>query len=291
MRDGARITTVDAKEAALESLITLMVGRSLQTGLRANRTPGEVLLDVRSIKTEYLSDVKFQARAGEVLGVAGLVGSGRSELGAALFGLVSQSRIDATLLGRAFAPKCPSDAINAGFCLLPEERRSESLFPHMSTLENSTIATLDRFERGAFVNATLEASATENAFGKVRLASLKLKVSISDLSGGNQQKAILVRWLLAEPKILFLDEPTRGIDVGAKEQIYEIIDELARQGTAVTLVSSEMPELLRCADRVIVLREGRQAGIVEVGSTSQEQILAIATGFGTGPATVIDRAG
>ena len=290
MRDGSRITTVDAKEAALESLITLMVGRSLQTGLRANRTPGEVLLDVRSIKTGYLSDVKFQARAGEVLGVAGLVGSGRSELGAALFGLVSQSQIDATLLGRVFAPKCPSDAINAGFCLLPEERRSESLFPHMSTLENSTIATLDRFERGAFVNGNLEASAAEIVFGKVRLASQKLKVSISDLSGGNQQKAILVRWLLAQPRILFLDEPTRGIDVGAKEQIYELIDELARQGTAVILVSSEMPELLRCADRVIVLREGRQAGIVDVGRTSQEQILAIATGFGSGPATASYRA-
>ena len=217
------------------------------------------------------------------------MGSGRRELGAALFGLVSHSQIDATLMGHAFAPECPSDAINAGFCLLPEERRSASLFPHMSTLENSTIATLDRFERGAFVNGTLEASATENVFGKVRLASQKLKVSISDLSGGNQQKAILVRWLLVQPRILFLDEPTRGIDVGAKEQIYELIDDLARQGTAVILVSSEMPELLRCADRVIVLREGRQAGIVEVGSTSQEQILAMATGLGTGPATVIDR--
>ena len=284
MRDGARITTVDAKEAALESLITLMVGRSLQTGQRAARTPGEVVLDVRSIKTEHLSDVRFQAHAGEVLGIAGLVGSGRSEIGAALFGLVPQSQVDATLLGREFAPKCPAEAIKAGFCLLPEERRSESLFPHMSTLENSTIATLNRFERGAFVNGTLEASTAEHSFGKVRLASQKLQSSISDLSGGNQQKAILVRWLLAEPRILFLDEPTRGIDVGAKEQIYELIDDLARQGTAVILVSSEMPELLRCADRVIVLREGQQAGIVDVGSTTQEQILAMATGLGASAA-------
>lgn len=284
MRDGARVTTVDAKEAALESLITLMVGRSLQAGRRSNRTPGEIILNVRSIKTDYLSDVRFQVRAGEVLGIAGLVGSGRSEIGAALFGLVSTSQIDATLLGRDFAPTCPAEAINAGFCLLPEERRAESLFPHMSTLENSTIATLDRFERGAFVNGNLEASIAEIVFGKVRLASQKLNVSISDLSGGNQQKAILVRWLLAQPRILFLDEPTRGIDVGAKEQIYELIDELAHQGTAVILVSSEMPELLRCADRVVVLREGRQAGIIEVRSTSQEQILAMATGFGAGPA-------
>ena len=289
MRDGARISTVNAKEVALESLITLMVGRSLQTGKRVGRTPGEVILDVRSIETDFLSGVKFQARAGEVMGIAGLVGSGRSEVGAALFGLVSSSRIDATLLGRDFSPKRPAEAIRAGFCLLPEERRSESIFPHMTTLENSTIATLDRFERGTFVNGTLEASTTESIFSKVRLSSQKLKAPISDLSGGNQQKAILVRWLLAQPRILFLDEPTRGIDVGAKEQIYEIIDELACQGTAVLLVSSEMPELLRCADRVIVLREGRQVGIVEVGSTSQEQILAMATGLGTGSATVIDR--
>lgn len=283
MRDGARITTVNAKEVAIESLITLMVGRSLQTGQRANRTPADVILDVRSVKTEYLSDVKFQAHAGEVLGIAGLVGSGRSEIGAALFGLVSQSQIDATLLGRNFAPKCPAEAISAGFCLLPEERRSESLFPHMSTLENATIATLDRFERGTFVKGTLEASTTETVFSKVRLASQKLTASISDLSGGNQQKAILVRWLLAEPRIIFLDEPTRGIDVGAKEQIYELIDELARQGTAVILVSSEMPELLRCADRVMIMREGRQAGMVHVASTSQEQILAMAAGLGAGP--------
>jgi ABC-type sugar transport system ATPase subunit len=284
MRDGARITTVEAQEAALESLITLMVGRSLQSVQRATRTPGEVVLDVRSLETRYLSDVSFNVRAGEVLGIAGLVGSGRTEIGAALFGLVSRSQIDATLLGRDFAPRCPDEAIASGFCLLPEERRSESIFPHMSTLENSSIATLHRFRRGTFVNRTLEASTAENTFSKVRLARHKLQSSISDLSGGNQQKSILVRWLLAAPRVLFLDEPTRGIDVGAKEQIYELVDDLACQGAAVLLVSSEMPELLRCADRVLVMREGRQAGVVDVTSTSQEQILAMATGLGAGSA-------
>ena len=278
MRDGARITTVNAKEVTVDSLITLMVGRNLQAVERASRTPGDVILDVRSIETDFLSNIKFQARAGEVLGIAGLVGSGRSQIGAALFGLVPNSRIDATLADQAFSPKCPSEAIRAGVCLLPEERRSESLFPHMSTLENSTITTLRRFERQMLVDASLEASTTEPLFGRVRLASLKQKASISDLSGGNQQKAILVRWLLAEPKVLFLDEPTRGIDVSAKEQIYEVIDELARQGTAVILVSSEMPELLRCADRVVVLREGRQVGVVNVDATSQEEILSMGIG-------------
>ena len=285
MRDGASITTVNAKEAALASLIALMVGRNFQSSERTSRASGKVVLEVRSIETKYLSDIRFEARAGEVLGIAGLVGSGRSEIGAALFGLIPKSRIDATLLGRAFSPNCPAEAIGAGLCLLPEERRSESLFPHMSTLENSTIATLEQFKRGAIVDASLEASTVQPFFGKVRLASLKRNSSISDLSGGNQQKAILVRWLLAEPKVLFLDEPTRGIDVGAKEQIYELIDELARQGTAVIMVSSEMPELLRCADRVMILREGRQAGFADVAQTSQEQILSMATGLQPGSAS------
>jgi len=278
MRDGVRITTVDANEVALDSLITLMVGRSLQVGQRASRSPGEVILDVRSIESEYLSGINFQARAGEVLGIAGLVGSGRSEVGASLFGLVPGSRLDATLLGQPFSPRRSAEAIRAGLCLLPEERRSESIFPHMSTLENSTIVTLRRFERGALVDTSQEASTAEPFFSKVRLTSIKLQASISDLSGGNQQKAVLVRWLLAEPKVLFLDEPTRGIDVGAKEQIYELIDELASKGIAVILVSSEMPELLRCADRVVVLREGKQVGVVNVDTTSQEEILSMGIG-------------
>lgn len=279
MRDGARITTLDSKEVALESLITLMVGRSLHMQRRARRTPGDVVLDVRSINTDFLSGVRFQVRAGEVLGIAGLVGSGRSEVGAALFGLRSRSHIEATLLGRRYSPKSSAEAIRAGFCLLPEDRRGESLLPHLSTLENSTIATLGKFERGALVNVNLETSATAPLFNRVKLASSMLNAPISNLSGGNQQKAILVRWLLAEPKVLFLDEPTRGIDVGAKAQIYELIDELTRHGTAVILVSSEMPELLHCADRILVLYEGRQAGGADVSSTTQEAILSMATGL------------
>lgn len=278
MRDGARITTVDSRDATLESLIALMVGRSLQTAQRTRRTPGDVFLDVRSLRTDYLSDLCFQVRRGEVLGIAGLVGSGRSELGAALFGLVPRSRADVVLLGRPYLPESPTDAIRAGFCLLPEERRSESIFPHMSTLQNSTIATLARFQRRAMVDTDLEKSTAEPDFHRVKLATPKLNVPVSELSGGNQQKAVFVRWLLTKPKVVFLDEPTRGIDVGAKEQIYKLIDELAGQGIGVILVSSEMPELLRCADRVLVLSEGRQAGILDVASTSQQEILAMAAG-------------
>jgi ABC-type sugar transport system ATPase subunit len=277
MRDGARIATVYSQDTTIESLITLMVGRSLQAGQRTYRAPGDVVLDVRSLQTDYLSNLCFQLRRGEVLGIAGLVGSGRSELGAALFGLVPRSRTDVVLLGRPYSPESPSDAIRAGFCLFPEERRSESIFPHLSTLENSTIATLVRFQRRAMLDTDLESSTAEPDFHRVRLATPKLSVPVSELSGGNQQKSIFVRWLLAKPKVVFLDESTRGIDVGAKEQIYELIDELAAQGIGIMLVSSEMPELLRCSDRVLVLREGRQAGIVDVASTSQQEILAMAS--------------
>jgi ABC-type sugar transport system ATPase subunit len=285
MRDGSRVATLKTKDVTVEALITLMAGRRLQTGQRAQRTSGDVILNVRSIKTEYLSDVSFQLHRGEVLGIAGLVGSGRSEIGAALFGLRPGSHIDVSLLGRTYSPESPAEAIRAGLCVLPEERRSESIFPHMSTLENATIATLTRFKRHAFVDADVERSAAGPVFLRLNLSAANLNTPVSGLSGGNQQKAVMVRWLLAEPKVLFMDEPARGIDVGAKEQIYTLIDELARRGIGIILVSSEMPELLRCSDRVMVLCKGRQAGIVTVTSTSQEEILSLATGTRTGLST------
>jgi ribose transport system ATP-binding protein len=278
MRDGMHIATVSSKETPVESLITLMVGRSLGAQHRATRTQGDVLLDVRALATDSVSGVRFQVRASEVLGIAGLVGSGRSEIGAALFGLRDPRRIDATLEGRQFLPAGPSDAMRDGFCLLPEERRSDAIFPQMSTLENSTMAVLKRLRCHGFLTDSQEQAATESLFARLKIAAAKSDVPIAALSGGNQQKAILARCLLPDPRVLFLDEPTRGIDIGVKEQIYELIDELAQQGRAIILVSSELPELLRCCDRVLVMHEGRQAGIVEVTDTSQEEILALATG-------------
>jgi ABC-type sugar transport system ATPase subunit len=162
--------------------------------------------------------------------------------------------------------------------LLPEERRSDAIFPQMSTLENSTMAVLKRLRRHGFLTDKQEQTATESLFARLKIAAAKSAAPIASLSGGNQQKAILARCLLPDPRVLFLDEPTRGIDIGVKEQIYELIDELAQQGRAIILVSSELPELLRCCDRVQVMHEGRQAGIVEVTDTSQEEILALATG-------------
>lgn len=277
LRDGMRVATERTRDVTIEELITLMVGRSLSPQLRPERTHGSVLLDVRSLQTNYISGIQFRLHAGEVLGVAGLVGSGRSEVGAALFGLRNESRMDATFRDRPFAPARPGEAIQRGFCLLPEDRRSDAIFPHMATLDNTTIVVLERLRQRGMVSGRLERGAVKSLLSQLRLAPGHLEIPIAALSGGNQQKAILARWLLADPRVLFLDEPTRGIDIGAKEQIYALIDELAMQGKGIILVSSELPELLRCCDRVLVLKEGQQRGIVQVRTTSQEEIMALAT--------------
>jgi len=277
LRDGAHIATVNAKDTTLDELITCMVGRSLRNNHRVERGAGPVILDVRSMETEFLSNLNFQVHSGEVLGIAGLVGAGRSEVGAALFGLRSGCRIEATLGGEAFSPDGPTRAIESGFCLLPEERRSEGLFPHMSVLENVTIAVLSGFARNGLLRRGQERATAGQFLARLNVDTRKSDAPMASLSGGNQQKVILARWLLANPRILFLDEPTRGIDVGAKEEVYELIDDLVQQGKGIILVSSELPELLRCCDRILVLHEGRQTGIVHAPATSQEEIVALAT--------------
>lgn len=278
LRDGLRIATENAREVFIEQLITLMVGRPLDPARRTKRTLGKVLLDVRTLTTDYISNIQFQVRAGEVLGIAGLVGAGRSEIGAALFGLRRRRQIDVFLGDRPFAPKSVAEAIERGFCLLPEDRREEALFLHLSVLQNATIAVLRRLAcRGWLINQR-ETSVAGALFASLKLASAKYDVPIDTLSGGNQQKAIMARWLMAEPRILFLDEPTRGIDIGTKTQIYQLIDELADRGAGILVVSSEMSELMCCCDRIIVMHEGTQAGIVDAGTTTQEQLLTLATG-------------
>ena len=276
LRDGVRIGTCSANEVSTDELITMMVGRKLSRSERPARdSRPNVLLEVRGLRTGFLSNVDFLLRAGEVLGVAGLVGAGRSELGAALFGLRKKLGGEIKLKEEAFYASGPSDAIQRGLCLLPEDRRWEGLFPQMSVRENTSIATLHRLRRpGLFRKEAERVTALQRKLG----VSTPSEMTISALSGGNQQKIILARWLMAEPSVLFLDEPTRGIDVGAKEQIYNIIDELSAQGKGIILVSSELPELWRCCVRILVLHEGRQAGIVTTANTTQEEVLRLATG-------------
>jgi ribose transport system ATP-binding protein len=274
LRDGTFVGTRNAAELNSEELITMMVGRKLDRNQRTDRVSGsDVVLEVRNLNTAFLSGINFTLRAGEVLGVAGLVGAGRSELGATLFGLRNRQSGDIELKGRPFSPNSPAHAIKAGLCLLPEDRRWQGIFPKMSVRENASIAVLARWGPGRFRKEEQKVA----EFQEKLAVSSSPDVRIASLSGGNQQKIVLTRWLLAEPAVLFLDDATRGIDVAAKEQIYAIIDELASQGKGVIMVSSELPELWRCCDRILVLQEGRQAGIVTTAESSQEEVLRLAT--------------
>jgi len=275
LRDGRLVGTRNASGLTSEELITMMVGRKLDRHERRDRgCRPNVVLDVQNLTTVFLSNINFTLRAGEVLGVAGLVGAGRSELGATLFGLRARTSGQVQFNGHPFSPNSPAQAIREGMCLLPEDRRWQGIFPKMSVRENASIVVLSRWGSGRF---RIEAQRVAE-FQKKLAVSSSPDVRIASLSGGNQQKIILTRWLLAEPVVLFLDDATRGIDVAAKEQIYTIIDELASSGKGVILVSSELPELWRCCDRILVLREGRQAGIVTTADSSQEEVLRLATG-------------
>jgi ABC-type sugar transport system ATPase subunit len=264
LRDGETIGTVQIAETNVDELIRMMVGRDLQVTARPQSgSSGEVVLAVEGLTTDKLHDVSFELRRGEVLGVAGLVGAGRSELGAALFGM------DRIRRGAIHA--------RGSIGLLPEDRRLEGLMMSMSVLENSTMAALGRFQRLGFIRAREEERALEPLARQLALHCGSTAQSVSQLSGGNQQKVLLARWLLRDPDVLFLDDPTRGIDVAAKQDIYRIVDELAAAGKGVILVSSELPELLRCCDRVLVLSGGRLTALYDAAEATQEKIMAAAT--------------
>jgi ABC-type sugar transport system ATPase subunit len=277
LRDGQTAGTRLAAETSIAEIIRLMVGRDLDTNAPARRVPGEVVLRVQSLGTAKLRDISFELRRGEVLGVAGLVGSGRSELGAALFGIDRIRSGSVVWRDLPLAPRSPAAAMRAGIGLLPEDRKLEGLMMRMSVLENCTLAALPRLHAAGFIRQGQEKQAAAGVRGQLDLKCASDAAAVSTLSGGNQQKALLGRWLLWDPDLLFLDDPARGIDVGAKQDIYRIIDELAARGKAMILVSSELPELLRCSDRILVLSEGRQTALFEAGETSQEQIMAAAT--------------
>jgi ABC-type sugar transport system ATPase subunit len=256
----------------------MMVGRELPVSRnRAAIETKSLLLSVRSLTTAKLRNISFDLHAGEVLGVAGLVGSGRSSLGAALFGLDRILGGSIELRGRPFQPRSPSDALQSGLGLVPEDRKSQGLMMKMSILENSTFTVLDRLQSVRFVRRGDERREAEQVHRVLRLKAASEDAPVSTLSGGNQQKVLLSRWLLADPDVLFLDDPARGIDIGAKHDIYEVLDRLTAAMKGIILVSSELPELLRCSDRILVLHDGESKGILNRAEATQERIMALAT--------------
>lgn len=278
LRDGKTIGSEEIQKTTPAALIRMMVGRDLENGARTRRSMrDEVLLSVSNLTTRKLRGVSFELRRGEVLGIAGLVGAGRSELGAALFGIDRVHTGEIRLRGASVQPRSPAAAIAAGIGLLPEDRKLQGLMMQMSVLENSSMAMLRSIHRFGILRPADEASALEPLYGELALKCAAWSARISTLSGGNQQKALLARWLLVDPDVLFLDEPARGIDVGAKQDIYQIIDRLASSGKGVILVSSELPELLRCSDRILVLHEGHVTAIYDAKDATQESIMTAAT--------------
>jgi ABC-type sugar transport system ATPase subunit len=277
LRDGETIAVEEIQSTTSDTLIRMMVGRDLDKRERSASSLGaNVLLSVRGLSTKKLRDISFDLHEGEVLGVAGLVGAGRSELGAALFGLDRLETGEIRIKGRKADYRSPAAAISQGIGLLPEDRKLQGLMMQMSVLENSSLSVIGRMQRFGFINRQQEREAVEPIYQQLRLKSASRSSSVSALSGGNQQKALLARWLMIDPDVLFLDDPARGIDVGAKQDIYRIIATLAAARKGLILVSSELPELLNCCDRILVLSEGRLAGDFTASEASQEAIMAAA---------------
>jgi methyl-galactoside transport system ATP-binding protein len=281
MRDGKKIGTWPAGELTTDMIISRMVGRDLTERFpERSNTPGEVVMKVEGLTSPFersFKDVSFELRKGEILGVGGLVGAQRTELIEALFGLRAVSAGKIYINGKEVAIKSPIDAKKHKIALLTEERRVTGIFPVLSVQENTVIANLDRYQSPLFLldDKRMKRDVSEST-EKLRVKTPSIKQLIRNLSGGNQQKVLLARWLLTEPEILLLDEPTRGIDVGAKFEIYSIIADLAKQGKSIIMISSEMPELLGMSDRIMVMREGRLSGILEGKQATEEEIMRLA---------------
>lgn len=282
MRDGKWIATRPASELTMDEIIRLMVGREL-----TNRYPpknnkiGDELLRVEGLSGEYshLRDVSFVAHKGEVLGIAGLDGSGRTEVLETLFGVATRRSGEITLNGKKIKNANARDSIKNGFALLTEERRATGIFGILNIRENTVISSFKKYLVGPFLSKKKMIEATDWCISSMRVKTPNQETKIRSLSGGNQQKVILGRWLLTEPTVLLLDEPTRGIDVGAKYEIYQLILNLANEGKTVIMVSSEMPELLGVCDRILVMSGGKLAGEVDAKTTTQEEIMTLAAKY------------
>lgn len=284
MRDGRWIETCEVKDITTDQIINKMVGRDLSHRFppKTNR-PGEVILKIENITATYqpsINDISFELREGEILGVAGLMGAKRTDIVESLFGIRKINKGQLYLKGKPIENKTPIQAIKNGFALITEERRATGIFGELNVQFNATLANIDAYigPIGLLRDEKMIAD-TQWVIDSMRVKTPSQETSIGSLSGGNQQKVIVGRWLLTDPDILLMDEPTRGIDVGAKYEIYQLMIDLANKKKGVIMVSSEMPELLGVTDRILVMSNGRLAGIVETATTSQEEILKLSAKY------------
>ncbi|GAB1455343.1 galactose/methyl galactoside ABC transporter ATP-binding protein MglA [Spirochaetota bacterium] len=281
LRDGTYIGTEHVKDLTMDKVVNMMVGRDLEDRFPPKtNVPGEVHMSVRNLTTKYppmVHDVSFDLRRGEILGVAGLVGAGRTELMEALFGVRTKASGELTIDGKPISNGSPNKAIHNRFAYLTEERRETGIYPLADITFNSTIANVEAYKNkiGFLDDKRMEAD-TDTQIKAMRIKTPSKREPLRSLSGGNQQKVIIGRWLLTNPDVLLLDEPTRGIDVGAKYEIYQLIINLANSGKSVIVVSSEMPELIGITNRILVMSNGYMAGIVDTETTTQTEIFNLA---------------
>ena len=293
LRDGRNAGTLPIAEAPAETIVQMMVGRDLgdlfQKDAAVYEADAPFALEVRGLNRAasrfdpsaiHLREVSFGVRAGEIVGLAGLVGSGRTEVARAIFGADAIDSGEIWIGGNRATIHSPKDAISYGIGLVPEDRKAQALVLGLAVRENISLASLPSLVRFGFVRLNEERERAEEFVKALRIRTPGLEQKVVNLSGGNQQKVVIAKWLSLQPRVLIVDEPTRGIDIGAKAEVHNLLNELARDGVAILMISSELPEILGMSDRVLVMREGRIAGEVPRSEATQERIMAMATGLG-----------
>ena len=279
LRDGHFIGERATAETSFDEIVKLMVGREIHDRFPHREVaPGAVRLRVDGLENRgHISDISFEVRAGEVLGIAGLVGAGRTRVLTTLFGMTRRTAGEVRLDGAPITVREPRDAIAAGIGFVTEDRKRQGLVQILSVRENASLVHLEKYSRFGIISSRSERAGVSALVDELHIRTRDSELPVKALSGGNQQKVVFAKWLVEPPRVLLLDEPTRGVDVGGKAEIYHIINRLAAAGTAIVMVSSELPEVLAMSDRILVMREGRQNGIFDARSTNQEQIISAAT--------------
>ncbi|CAM2195250.1 Ribose import ATP-binding protein RbsA [Paraburkholderia kururiensis] len=280
MRDGEKVFDAPTGELSTGAIVAKMVGRDLESFYpKADVVPGEVLLAVRGLtRIGVFKDISFEVRAGEIVALAGLVGAGRSEVARAIFGIDPLDAGEIRIAGKPLAPGRPAAAVKAGLALVPEDRRQQGLALELSIARNASMTVLGRLVRHGLISAGREMQLASQWGKRLQLKAGDLNAPVGTLSGGNQQKVVLGKWLATGPRVLIIDEPTRGIDVGAKAEVYGALAELVREGMAVLMISSELPEVLGMADRVLVMHEGRITAAIARAEATEERIMSAALG-------------
>ncbi len=281
MRDGEYVGTVNTAEVTRDDIVKMMVGRVIMGEQKAVSTcPADapVVLEVRHLNAgKEVKDVSFSLRKGEILGFAGLMGAGRTEVARALYGADRRDSGEIYINGQPVRITKPEQAVRHGICYLSEDRKRFGLMLDKSVSENTTIASVDDFLKAGLINDSKMKASSSEYNAKLRTKTPSMDQLLKNLSGGNQQKVIIARWLMKNSDIFIFDEPTRGIDVGAKSEIYHLMEELAEQGKSIIMISSELPEVLRMSDRIVVMCEGRKTGELNISEATQENIMQLAT--------------